>query len=68
MSLPATTVLREVHAALRGGSQEIVLCGVHLGSWGKDLSRSSSLQDLIHILLKKTGIHACGCPLLSPGT
>jgi len=37
MSLPVATVLREVHAALRGGSQEIVICGVHLGSWGKDL-------------------------------
>ena len=66
MSLPATTVIREVHAALRGGSQEIVLCGVHLGSWGKDLSRGSSLQDLIHILLKKTGIPRLRLSSLEP--
>jgi threonylcarbamoyladenosine tRNA methylthiotransferase MtaB len=43
-SLPVQTVLADVRAALRGGAQEIVLTGVHLGSWGYDLSVASSTQ------------------------
>ncbi len=66
MSLPAATVLREVHAALRGGSQEIVLCGVHLGSWGKDLDQGSGLQDLIQLILKKTDIPRLRLSSLEP--
>ena len=66
MSLPAETVLREVHAALRGGSQEIVLCGVHLGSWGKDLGRGSRLQDLIQLILKETDIPRLRLSSLEP--
>ncbi len=66
LSIPATTVLREVHAALRGGSQEIVLCGVHLGSWGKDLGRGSSLQDLIQLILKETDIPRLRLSSLEP--
>ncbi|MBE9479532.1 MAG: MiaB/RimO family radical SAM methylthiotransferase, partial [Chloroflexi bacterium] len=66
VSIPMATVLKEVHAALRGGSQEIVLCGVHLGSWGRDLSRGSSLQDLIQILLKETDIPRLRLSSLEP--
>ena len=66
MSLPVATVLREVHAALRGGSQEIVLCGVHLGSWGKDLGRGGSLRDLIQLILKETDIPRLRLSSLEP--
>jgi threonylcarbamoyladenosine tRNA methylthiotransferase MtaB len=37
-SLPVASVLADVRAALAGGAQEIVLTGVHLGSWGHDLT------------------------------
>ncbi|NOR88791.1 MAG: MiaB/RimO family radical SAM methylthiotransferase [Anaerolineales bacterium] len=66
MSLPAATVLREVNAALRGGTQEIVLCGVHLGSWGKDLGQGSNLKNLIQILLKETDIPRLRLSSLEP--
>ena len=66
LSLPTASVLNEVRAALRGGSQEIVLCGVHLGSWGKDLSRGSSLRDLIQLILEETDIPRLRLSSLEP--
>ena len=66
LSVPAATVLKEVHAALRGGSQEIVLCGVHLGSWGKDLGRGSNLRDLIELILIETDIPRLRLSSLEP--
>ena len=66
VSISTATVLREVHAALRGGTQEIVLCGVHLGSWGKDLDQGNSLQDLIQLVLNKTNIPRLRLSSLEP--
>src|SRR5512133_200612 len=37
-SRPTAEVIDDVRAALHGGAQETVLTGVHLGSWGQDLS------------------------------
>jgi threonylcarbamoyladenosine tRNA methylthiotransferase MtaB len=56
ISRPLTEVLRDVTAALEGGAQEIVLTGVHLGSWGQDFLRDRAgtptrLADLITALL-----------------
>ncbi|HOZ37265.1 MAG TPA: tRNA (N(6)-L-threonylcarbamoyladenosine(37)-C(2))-methylthiotransferase MtaB [Anaerolineaceae bacterium] len=38
------------------GIKEIVLTGVQLGSWGKDLSPRQSLSDLVRMILGKTEI------------
>ncbi len=53
-SLPLSRVLEDVQAALDGGAQEIVLTGVHLGSWGKDLSPRRHLRHLIEAILSHT--------------
>ncbi|MBK7450067.1 MAG: tRNA (N(6)-L-threonylcarbamoyladenosine(37)-C(2))-methylthiotransferase MtaB [Anaerolineales bacterium] len=45
-------VIADVNAALAGGSKEIVLTGVHLGSWGQDLG-AQHLRDLVHALCRK---------------
>jgi threonylcarbamoyladenosine tRNA methylthiotransferase MtaB len=45
------TVLIDINAALQGGAQEIVLTGVHLGSWGYDFTPPSSLQSLLIAIL-----------------
>ena len=55
-SEPLQKVLNEVNAAVRSGIKEIVLTGVQLGSWGKDLSPKSELPDLVETLLEGTGI------------
>ena len=45
-------VIFDIQSALGGGSNEIVLTGVHLGSWGYDFG--SNLQDLIRAILRET--------------
>jgi threonylcarbamoyladenosine tRNA methylthiotransferase MtaB len=53
-------VLLDIQSALDGGTNEIVLTGVHLGSWGYDLSASLKagfgmhLTDLIQAILRET--------------
>jgi threonylcarbamoyladenosine tRNA methylthiotransferase MtaB len=41
----------DIRSALQGGCQEIVLTGVHLGSWGLDLRPPQRLHDLVASLL-----------------
>lgn len=53
-------VILDIQSALDGGTKEIVLTGVHLGSWGQDLSTSRKagsgkhLRDLIKAILRET--------------
>ena len=53
-------VLADVKSALNGGTKEIVLTGVHLGSWGQDLSTPLKtglglpLTNLIRAILEQT--------------
>lgn len=47
-------ILKDIHYALEGGSQEIVLTGVHMGSWGQDFSTPSTLYDLVNTILTWT--------------
>ncbi|MFZ5903562.1 MAG: tRNA (N(6)-L-threonylcarbamoyladenosine(37)-C(2))-methylthiotransferase MtaB [Chloroflexota bacterium] len=51
-SRPAAEVLADIRAALAGGAKEIVLTGVHLGSWGQDFG--CHLRDLIRAILDET--------------
>src|SRR5689334_20394467 len=39
-------VILDIQSALAGGTKEIVLTGVHLGSWGQDLSTSASTRPI----------------------
>ncbi len=55
-SQPLESVLREVRAAVRSGTQEVVLTGVQLGSWGKDLAQGVGLAELVESLLQETEI------------
>lgn len=53
-SEPLPRIIREVQAAARAGIKEVVLTGVQLGSWGKDLSPRAELSDLVQALLRET--------------
>jgi len=48
-------VLVDIGAALAGGTHEVVLTGVHLGSWGQDFNPQRHLKDLIRAILEGTG-------------
>ncbi len=53
-SRPVADVLADVEAALGGDTQEIVLTGVHLGSWGQDMSPPQNLRHLVRAILNET--------------
>jgi threonylcarbamoyladenosine tRNA methylthiotransferase MtaB len=49
-SVPALDLLRDVDRIIAAGFKEIALTGVHLGSYGRDLSPRLSLIDLLRAL------------------
>jgi len=51
-SRPAADVILDIQSALAGGTKEIVLTGVHLGSWGYDFD--SHITELIKAILRET--------------
>jgi len=63
-SRPVAEVLLDVQAALQGGSKEIVLTGVHLGSWGQEFGHH--LRDLITAILRETDVPRLRLSSLEP--
>jgi threonylcarbamoyladenosine tRNA methylthiotransferase MtaB len=59
-------VLSDVQAAIDGGTQEIVLTGVHLGSWGLDFQDPLRLSDLITALLTRSSVERLRLSSLEP--
>ncbi len=59
-------VIRDVQAALAGGAREIVLTGVHLGSWGRDLGADRHLRHLIQAILHHTDVPRLRLSSLEP--
>src|SRR5512143_228333 len=47
-SRPVAEVILDIQAARRGGTKEIVLTGVHLGSWGQEFG--THLRDLVQAI------------------
>ena len=47
-SLELDQVLEGLRSYLSRGLSEVVLCGIHLGLWGRDLSPPLTLADLLH--------------------
>ncbi len=65
-SRPVGEVLADVRAALRGGAQEIVLTGVHLGSWGHDFTPPRHLRHLVQAVLRETDVPRLRLSSLEP--
>jgi threonylcarbamoyladenosine tRNA methylthiotransferase MtaB len=59
-------IVKEVNAAQNGGVQEVVLTGVHLGSWGQDLEPARNIPDLVSTLLAKTSVPRLRMSSLEP--
>ncbi len=54
-SRPIQGVLADIRAALDGECREVVLTGVHLGSWGQDLNPTLRLSHLVEAVLENLG-------------
>lgn len=48
-------IQRDIQAALAGEAKEVVLTGVQLGAWGRDLVNAQSLKDLLAGILAIEG-------------
>jgi threonylcarbamoyladenosine tRNA methylthiotransferase MtaB len=57
-------VILDIQSALDGGTKEIVLTGVHLGSWGYDFD--SHLSELIKAILRETDVPRLRLSSLEP--
>jgi threonylcarbamoyladenosine tRNA methylthiotransferase MtaB len=55
-SVPIVQILVDIHSAIVGGSKEVVLSGVQLGSWGSDLTPSRNLAYLVQTIINETTI------------
>jgi threonylcarbamoyladenosine tRNA methylthiotransferase MtaB len=56
VSRPLESAVEEARRLVANGYREIVLTGVHLGSYGKDLAGRSLLPDLVARLLEVEGL------------
>jgi len=73
-SRPIKDVLADIRAALRGvpgepcanGAQEVVITGVHLGSWGADLAPRFNLRHLVKAILDETDLPRLRLSSLEP--
>ena len=63
-SRPIADVISDVQYALDGGTKEIVLTGVHLGSWGQDFNLH--LRDLVNSILRETNVPRLRLSSLEP--
>jgi len=55
-SLPAETVIRELQQLADAGYREIVLSGINLGNYGRDLSPQVEFRDLLRRILEETAV------------
>ncbi len=59
-------VVAEVRSAVAGGTREVVLSGVHLGSWGQDFTPPLHLRHLIEAILSDTDVERLRLSSLEP--
>jgi threonylcarbamoyladenosine tRNA methylthiotransferase MtaB len=55
-SLPPETVLKEIHNLSNSGYKEIVLSGINLGAWGRDLFPRHGFLDLLKQILDESDV------------
>lgn len=54
-SLPQEEVLREVNSLVASGYREVVISGINLGRWGRELG-DSNFEDLVENILERTSL------------
>ena len=61
-SLPLAEIIREVESLVSTGYREVVISGINLGRWGRDLgadggrSRAPKFEDLVRAILSETAL------------
>jgi threonylcarbamoyladenosine tRNA methylthiotransferase MtaB len=55
-SMPPAEVISEIARLTAAGYKEIVLSGINLGTWGRDLTPRVEFEDLLRRILDETGL------------
>jgi len=65
-SLSAETVISEIRNLSAAGYKEIVLSGINLGAWGRDLSPRHDFLDLLRQILDETSVERLRLSSIEP--
>lgn len=65
-SLPPDTVIRELQKLSEAGYREIVLSGINLGTYGRDLSPRVEIEDLLRRILDETTVERLRVSSIEP--
>jgi threonylcarbamoyladenosine tRNA methylthiotransferase MtaB len=65
-SLPLSSVLDEIRRLGQSGYQEVVLTGIHLGAYGKDLTPTVNLLDMLKTVEKDAPVSRIRLSSLEP--
>jgi threonylcarbamoyladenosine tRNA methylthiotransferase MtaB len=65
-SLPAANVIAEIQRLTRSGFREVVLSGINLGTYGRDLDPRVDFLDLLKRILDETGIERLRISSIEP--
>ncbi|HKW64893.1 MAG TPA: tRNA (N(6)-L-threonylcarbamoyladenosine(37)-C(2))-methylthiotransferase MtaB [Candidatus Acidoferrum sp.] len=65
-SLPPANVIRELQKLSQAGYREIVLSGINLGTYGRDLSPRVEFEDLLRRILDETGVERLRISSIEP--
>src|SRR6267143_1130706 len=65
-SLPPGAVIREIHHLTESGFREIVLSGINLGTYGRDLTPRVEFEDLLRRILDETSVERLRISSIEP--
>ncbi len=65
-SFPPAEVLREIRALAAASAREIVLSGINLGSYGRDLSPRVAFLDLLQRILRESSVERLRVSSIEP--
>src|SRR6266404_4704747 len=65
-SLPPDTVIHEIHRLSESGFREIVLSGINLGTYGRDLSPRVEFEALLRRILDETSVERLRISSIEP--
>jgi len=65
-SLRHDDVLREMDALVAAGFREVVISGINLGRWGRDLEPASRFEDLVRAILEHAAVERLRLSSIEP--
>ncbi len=65
-SLPPDTVIQEIQHLTQSGYREIVLSGINLGTYGRDLTPRVEFEDLLRRILDETAVERLRISSIEP--